>query len=164
MQDTIKLYTEPLEPDELSFLERKFTTDRSNYYKVFQLLMVLSFIIPFAGAWYRVADGVPNAFSPLKFFAAAGTLLLLSLGSTYIVYRTYPRKTKLDIQDKTKTIEKIHIIKKVHVATRDTYHFYIDSKVKLSIEVSPQDYLLMNVGDEVSIEYTTHSREYLGYF
>ncbi len=164
MQDTIKLYTEPLEPEELSFLERKVTKDRSNYYKVFQIEMVLCFIIPFAGAWYRVADGMPNAFSPLKFFSAAGALLMLSLVTTYIAYRTYPRKTQLDIQEKTKTIEKIHIVKKVHIATRDTYHFYIDSKIKLSIEVSHEDYLLLNVGDEVSIEYTTHSREYLGYF
>ena len=89
---------------------------------------------------------------------------MLSLVTTYIAYRTYPRKTQLDIQEKTKTIEKIHIVKKVHIATRDTYHFYIDSKIKLSIEVSHEDYLLLNVGDEVSIEYTTHSREYLGYF
>jgi len=157
-------YTEPLDAEELKFLERKASKDRSNYFKVFQLLMLLSFIIPFAGAWYRAYDGAPNAFSLFKFFSAAGVLLTLSSVSTYIAYRTYLGKMHLDIKDKTKTIEKNHIMKKMYVGSRDTYHFYIDSAVKLSIEVSHADYLLMNVGDEVSIEYTTHAKEYLGYF
>ncbi len=157
-------YNEPLEVEELQFLEKKAATDRSNYYRVFQVMMIGSFVIPFAGAWYRAIDGMEDAFSPLRYFATAGVLVTLSSVSTYIAYRTYLRKVRLDIRDKTKTIEKSHIMKKVHIATKDTYHFYIDSAIKLSIEVKLEDYLLMNTGDEVSIEYATHSKEYLGYF
>ena len=164
MSTGIVRYSEPLDVEELRFLEKKAATDTSNYYKVFQVLMIGSFVIPFAGAWYRAFDGMVNAFSPFRFFSAAGTLILLSSAATYIAYRTYLRKLKLDIRDKTKTIEKNHIMKKVHVTTNDTYHLYIDSPVKLSIEVKLEDYLLLNTGDEVSIEYATHSKEYLGYF
>ena len=164
MPEELVIYTEPLEAEELQFLEKKAATDRSNYYKVFQWLMVGSFVIPYAGAWYRAADGVENAFSPTRFFAVAGVLVTLSSVSIYITYRTYLRKVRMAIRAKTKTIEKSRITKKVNVASNGTFHFYIDSKYKLSVEVSQGDYLLMNEGDEVSIEYATHSKEYLGYF
>jgi hypothetical protein len=126
--------------------------------------MFLSFIIPFAAAWYRAYDGAPNAFSPAKFFAGAGVLLFISSFSTYVTYRVNLRKIQLDIRHKTKTIETSHITRKLYIGTKNSYHFYLDSKVKLSIEVSDSDYERMNEGDEVSIEYTTHSKQYLGYF
>jgi hypothetical protein len=160
----LKRYTEPLNADELGFLEKKETKERKQYYMVFKLLMFLSFIIPFAGAWYRAYDGAPNAFSPLKFFATAFVLLSLSCISTYLTYRVNLRRVQLDLVDKTKTIEVNHVRRKLHIRAKDTYYFFIDSKIKLSIEVSYDDYCNMAIGDEVSIEYTTHSRQYLGYF
>ena len=69
-----------------------------------------------------------------------------------------------DIKAATKTIEINHIVRKLHLSAKNAYYFYTDSKVKLSIEVSAADYDQMNEGDEISIEYTTHSKQYLGYF
>lgn len=160
----LKKYTEPLEAEELAFLEKKESKDRNLYFRVFQLLMFLSFIIPFAGAWYRAADGMENAFSPVRFFSAAGTLLFLSSLSTYLTYRVNLRRVQLDIVDKTKTIEVSHVTRKTYFPAREEYFFYIDSSVKMSIEVSSEDYTRMKEGDEVCIEYTTHSKQYLGYF
>lgn len=160
----LQRYTEPLNSSELGFLVRKEHKERSQYYKVFRLLMFLSFIIPFAGAWYRAYDGAPNAFSPLRFFLSVGVLLSISSFSTYVTYRVNLYKVQLDIRDRTKTIETNHITRKLFITAKNTYHFYIDSKIKLSIEVSANDYERMKVGDEVSIEYATHSGLYLGYF
>lgn len=157
-------YTEPLEAEELDFLEGKESKDRKVYFQVYRLLMLLSFIIPFAGAWYRAYDGAENAFSPLKFFFSAGVLLSISTFSTYMVYRVNLRKIQLDIRDRTKTIEISRIQRKLQMTPRSTFHFYIDSRVKMSIEVSLADYDRLKVGDEVCIEYTTHSKQYLGYF
>jgi hypothetical protein len=157
-------HIEPLEAEELEFLEKKESKDRTVYYRVFQLLMLLSFIIPFAGAWYRAADGMENAFSPIRFFAAAGTLLALSSVSTYITYRVNLRRIQLDIAGKTKTVEISHVTKKIYFPSKGAYYFYIDSQIKMSIEVSHEDYVLAKEGDEVCIEYTTHSKQYLGYF
>ena len=164
MARELKRYIEPLEADELAFLEKKESKDRSQYYKVYQLLMFLSFIIPFAGAWYRATDGAPNAFSPIKFFVAAGTLLSISTISTYVTYRVNLRRIQLDISDKTKTIEVSHVTSKLYFPSQSTYYFHIDSKIRMSIEVSYEDYVRLGEGDEVSIEYTTHSKQYLGYF
>jgi hypothetical protein len=160
----LKRYFEPLEKSELEFLEKKESTERSQYYKVYRLLMFLSFIIPFAGAWYRAADGMPDAFSKTKFFFTAGLLLSISSFATYITYRVNLRKIQMDIKDKTKTIEISHVNRKLYLDIKDAYYLYIDSKVKLSIEVSPNDYNEMDEGDEVCIEYATHSKQYLGYF
>lgn len=164
MTQELERHTEPLEPDELAFLERKEAKDRKVYYKVFQLLMFLSFIIPFATAWYRAADGAPNAFSYTKFFFSAGILLFISSISTYITYRFDLYKVQKDILYRTKTIEKSHVKSKVYFPSKTAYYFYIDSKVRMSIEVSYEDYSRMGEGDEVCIEYTTWSKHYLGYF
>ena len=157
-------YNEPLEYSELVFLEKKEAKERKVYYKVYRILMFMSFILPFAGAWYCAYDGAPNAFSPARFFLSAGILLFISSFSTYATYRINLRKIQLDIRDRTKTIEINHITRKLYVAAKNTYHFYTDSRIKLSIEVSADDFELMKEGDEVAIEYTTHSKMYLGYF
>jgi hypothetical protein len=164
MPDELQRYLEPLNVSELSFLENKESKERSQYYKTFRLLMILCFIIPFAGAWYRATDGAPNAFSKTKFFFTAGILLSISSFATYTTYRINLRKVQLDIRDKTKTIEISHVVRKLHMASRDAWYFYLDSRVKLSIEVSQDDYYNINEGDEVCIEYTSHSKQYLGYF
>lgn len=164
MPEGLIRYTEPLNESELAFLERKEAKERRMYYKAYRLLMFLSFIFPFAGAWYRVYDGAPNAFSPLRFFVAAGILLTISTSATYITYRVNLRRVQHDIRDRTKIIETIQVTRKLYIAAKDAYYFYINSPVKLSIEVSQDFFNNMNEGDEVSIEYTTHSRLYLGYF
>lgn len=164
MSFELQRYTEPLEINELQFLIKKEQKDRKQYYKVFDLLMLLSFIIPFAGAWYKAYDGAPNAFSPFRYFFSVGVLLSISTFSTYVTYRINLRKLQLDIRAGTKTIETNHIIRKVYVRTKNTCYFYIDSKITMSIEVSINDFERMKEGDEVSIEYATNSGLYFGYF
>lgn len=157
-------YTEHLEDTELAFLRRREVRERKVYYKVISGLMVMSFIFPFVTAWYRAYDGAPNAFSVLRFFVSTIVLLTICSVATYAAYRFNLRKIQLDIREQTKTIETWPIRRKLHVTGHNTYHFYIDSSVKLSIEVSADDFERLREGDEVSIEYTTHSRQYLGYF
>ncbi len=164
MSFELQRYTEPLEYSELKFLVEKEHKERRQYYRVFRLLMFMSFIIPFAGAWYRAYDGAPNAFSPLRFFLSVGVLLSISSFSTYVTYRVNLRMIQLDIRDGVKVIETNRITRKLFIAAKSAYYFYIDSKVKLSIEVSALDYERMKEGDEVSIEYAQHSKLYLGYF
>lgn len=160
----LQTYTEPLDATELQFLEKRETKERRQYYKAFRMLMILSFVIPFIAAWYRAYDGAPNAFSIPKFFVGVSTLLSISLFSTYATYRVNLRKLQMDLKHCTKTIATYHITKKTFVPGKKTYHFYIDSKIKLSIEVSDKDFQRLQEGDEISIEYSTHAKQYFGYF
>jgi hypothetical protein len=158
------IYREPLDQSELMFLEKKEAKERRVYYKVFRILMFMSFLLPFAGAWHRAFEGAPNAFSPFRYFFITGILLSICTFSTYATYRINLRKIQMDIKERTKTVEINHITRKLYVGTKNAYHFYTDSSVKLSIEVSAADYERMNEGDEVAMEYTTHAKLYLGYF
>jgi len=160
----LERYIEPLDAGELEFLEQKESKDRKLYYKIFQFLMFLSFIISYAVAWIRALGGRAHAFSPLRFFISVGVLLSLSLIATFIVYCFDLRRVQKDIAGKTKTVEINHVMRKAYFPAKSAYYFYIDSKIKLSIEVSYEDFTRMAEGDEVCIEYTTHSKEYLGYF
>jgi uncharacterized membrane protein len=164
MSTEIQRYREPLDHNELLFLEKRETKDRKTYFRVYRLLMILSFVIPFVGAWYRAYDGAPNAFSPIRFFFSAAVLLGISSLATYITYRVNLRNIQLDLKEQTKTIETSQISRKLFVLARNTCYFYITSHVKMSIEVSADDYERLNEGDEISIEYATHSKLYLGYF
>jgi hypothetical protein len=157
-------YDEPLNDSEIGFLIKKRDDERKQYFKILSVLMVLSFIIPFAGAWYRAADGAENAFSIFRYFAFTALLLSLSIFAVWMSYHLYLRKVNWDIKTRTKTIELSHITRKQYMPQNKSYHFYIDSPNRMSIEVSQDDFYHMDEGDEVSIEYTTHAKIFLGYF
>jgi hypothetical protein len=158
------IHTEPLEADELTFLQKKEEKERAQYYKVFSILMVASFLFSFAGSWYRAYEGAPNAFSVVKFFVCVIILLGLSAGAVYFTYRKELHKLQMDIKRNTKTIEITHIKKKKYMPQNKSYHFYLESVNKLSIEVSRSDFYMLNEGDEVTIQYTTWSKYYLGHY
>ncbi|MGN6568328.1 MAG: hypothetical protein ACTHJ0_10270 [Flavipsychrobacter sp.] len=164
MPNELTRYKEPLEDSEMAFLQHQEEKERHAYYKFFRICMIISFVAPFIGSWYRAFDGAPNAFSPARYFVTTGVLLGISVGATIVGYRVNIRKMKHDIQERTKTIEMTHVTKRVHATINDTYYFYLDSPTKLSIEVSPEDFYRFKEGDEISIEYITYSKFYLGYF
>lgn len=164
MQTALVTYTERLTPHELDYLKGKERSERKMYFKIFRILMVVCFVMPFIGAWYRAYDGAPNAFSYSRFFVSAGALLFISFFATFFTYRYNLRLVQKDIARMTKTIEQSRIQRKLHVAQNDTYHFYLNSATQLSIEVSASDFAHLREGDEVCIEYFTYSREYIGYF
>ena len=126
--------------------------------------MVMCFLVSFAGAWYKAAGGVENAFSPIRYFGYTAFLLSVCTLAVYLSYRLYLRKVFWDIKTGTKTIEQSYIARKQYMPQNNSYHFYITSPNRLSIEVGQEDFYRMNEGDEVSIEYTTHAKVFLGYF
>ena len=157
-------YFEPLGLQELLFLQRKEKKERRIYYIIYTLLFAMSLLLPFLGAWYWDNEHRVTTFSVFKFFFSATILLFISTFSIYMVYRVYLMPIQKDIASKSKTIEGFKIRKKAFVTLNKTYHFYIDSFVKLSIEVTEEDFNKYAEGDEVYIEYSTHSKQYFGYF
>jgi len=164
MLQELEIFKEPLEMDEVTFLVKKEEKERKQYFRAFSFLMIMCFIIPFAGAWYRAVDNAPNAFSPLRYFLTTGILLTISCTAVYVVYRVNLRRIQADIKEKTKTVECAHVVKKIYMPQNNSYFLYLDSKNKLSIEVQEGDFRRLETGDEVNIEFTTNARLYLGYF
>ncbi len=157
-------YIESLNHDELSFLKKKEERDRHYFYRAVRAIMIICFVIPFLIAWVAAIYGVPNAFGYRKYFTGVVFLVCFASLCIYISYYYYLRKVKLDIHHHTKTVERTQITQKKFMPQNGGYYFYINSEVKLSIEVSEQDYHRLEEGDEVNIEYTTYSKQYLGYF
>lgn len=164
MAAEIVRYLEPLNEDERAFLKRREVKERRNLYRSIQILMSICFILPFAMAWGEAIAGKPNPFSPLRYFTGVTILGLLSAGGVYFAYRSKLRRLILDLRDNTKTVERTTITRKRYMPQNNTCYFFLDSPTKLSIEVSPEHFEQWQPGDELSIEYTTHALEYLGYF
>ena len=148
----------------MGFLVKKEANERKVYYKVFRILMAFSFGGPFVGSWYRAYEGAANAFSYSKFFLATGVLLFISSFATFVSYRFNLRKIQRDIRYRRKIIDTTYITRKVYIEQNNTCYFYLNSLIKLSIEVTPIDFQNFNEGDELSIEYAAESKEYFGYF
>jgi hypothetical protein len=160
----LRTYQEPLTDAELGYLVRKAQSDRKQFVQVYRILFLLSLLFSYLGAIYRRYDFGPESFSFLKFFVTFGILLSLSSISTWIVYRSSLHKIETDVREKQKTIEGHRINKKMFVPMKNTYHFFIDCPDKLSIQVNATDFGAYREGDEVFIEYASHSKEYFGYF
>jgi len=158
------LYNELLNAEELAFLERKELRERKQFYKVVRMLILLSFICPFVLAWYKAIDGVPNPFGYGVYFLGVLFLLGFSGFALWIVYRSNLGKVRADIAGGSKIVEQVRITRKQHMAVNNSFYFYLDSLVKLSIEVSEKDFHQLSEGDEVNIEYTANAKLYLGYF
>lgn len=157
-------HNEPLEADEISFLRRKEARERKQFYKITRVLMILSFICPFVVAWFRAADGAANPFSYQTYFIGVIFLICFSGTGIYLSYRRTLYHIHNDLRSQTKTVERTHVTRKQFMPHNNSYHFYLDSPNKLSIEVSEADFHNIEQGDELNIEYATHSRHYLGYF
>lgn len=160
----IERFIEPLEADELRFLQRKEAQERHLFYKVVRLLMILCFMFPYLVALARAFSGVRNPFSVSFYFLLVVSLLIFTGTCLFLSYRLYLRRTQRDISSGVKLIERAHVTRKLYMPHNDTYHLYLDSPTRLSIEVDEPDYRRFIKGDEVNIEYTSISKQYLGYF
>jgi len=90
--------------------------------------------------------------------------LLMIVGiASYVSYSRNLKQIRKDIKTGYKTIEQTHITRKLAM-NNNTFHFYLKSAFKLSIEVSKEEYELYEEGDEINIEYSSYSRIYFGHF
>jgi hypothetical protein len=160
----LRTYQEPLNEAELGYLVRKEDADSKQFVQVYRILFLLSLLFSYLGAIYRRYDFGPESFSYTKFFVTFGILLSICTFGTWVVYRSSLQKVRADVREKMKTVEGYKIRKKMFVPMKNTYHFFIDCPDKLSIQVSPNDFGNYNEGDEVFIEFASHSKEYFGYF
>jgi hypothetical protein len=157
-------YDEPLEKEEIVFLVKKEEKERKQFTRLVRVLMVFCFVCPFVVVWFRAWNGVPDPFSYLFYFSSVLFLICFGGFAVYMGYYASLRKIQADLKHGTKTIERTIITRKQYIPHNNTFYFYLNSPNKLSIEVRADDFHTLNAGDELSIEYTTYARFYLGYF
>lgn len=177
MRAPIHTYEEPMNESELSFLREKEGKERRMFIRTVRTLAIMFVIVPcclgiIMESLKRSKDTAlmsalreredPHVY--LYYFFGMLFLLLLVGVVSYVSYARTLKRVMKDIRTGNKTIEQTIIYRKAFVESNNTYHFFLRSPFKLSIEVSGDDYGHYNEGDEINIEYSTFSRNYFGYF
>lgn len=171
------IYQEPMNEPELTFLMEKEQRERRIFLRTVRNLSVLFIVAPCClGIFMEFitrSDLSPamkavrereEPYTYLMYFLGMIVLLtLLGMASAYTYRRTLGRLMK-DIRSGMKTVEQTRVDRKLHMESNGTYHFYLKSTFKLSVEVSREDFEAYEDGDEINIEYSTYSRVYFGYF
>ncbi len=161
----VPFYTESLTRDETSFLKERHDDEMRGVYKLFRICMILSFLLPFAGAWIRAArEGDPSEFSMLRYFLLVFWLLVVSALIAGVQFWRNVWPLRRDLRGGEKVVELATVERKVFMPGDGSYHLYLNSVIRLSIEVEEAAYRLLRQGDEINILYAPHSKLHLGYF
>ncbi len=176
MSGTSYIYQESMNEAELSFLKTKEAKDMRVFTRTIRNISILFVVLPccIGIIMESISRSMDTPVAKFKqeddpyfylyyFFGMIFLLILIAIGSYYSYSRTLKLLLK-DIHLGNKTIEKTEIDRKQFVEMNNTYHFYLKSASKLSIEVSKDDFDLYREGDEINIEYSTFSKIYFGYF
>lgn len=158
----------PLNVDELAFIKRRYRTESKLYMKTMNVLLIIGSIAPLA---FCVLVIFLNQEGKLEmkniyhvYFVGLAFMILFIAFIAFVSYRVKLLAYFKDKNQKMKVIELTNIKQKKYMKLNNTYHFYLTSPTKYTIEVSPQDFTRWQLGDEISIEYAQHSLEYFGYF
>ncbi|GAA4455731.1 hypothetical protein [Rurimicrobium arvi] len=162
-------YLEALTPSELAFLQKKAGKQVRTYRLLVRILLIGAVCISFAGGWKNVrSDKWPfntvTVFSWENYFITLLILCVLFLFAVRFSRRTELSKIIKDMKQRVKVVERVMIEKKTFLPHNNTFHFYLNSATRLSIQVEEQDFMILNEGDEINIEYSRNAGVYFGYF
>lgn len=162
---------------ELSFLKKKEEKEKRLFIRTVRNLSVIFIIIPCClgiimeslkrsqetPAMAAISEKEDPYVYLYYFFGMLFLLLVVGITSFVSYNRTLKRLSK-DIRIGNKTVEQTIVSRKMFIESNNTYHFYLNSTFRLSIEVSKEDYGNYAEGDEINIEYSSYSKNYFGYF
>ena len=158
-------YSEAMGEDELAFIQRKHDKESAAYlYTMNRMLLFIVFIPAGIAMFFAVArslqwQGILHIYI-VGFIALFIFFALVSILSYFHKLHKY----KMDLKHKTKIVEQAIIKSCQYMPHNNTWHFYLLSQTKLSIEVSEEDFQSQVPGDEINIEYSQYAKEYFGYF
>lgn len=162
-------YFEALTVSEIDFLQRKAGKQHRVYGLLQKCMLAGAVLISFAGGWKNVrSEQAPyetiTVFSWENYLLTLICLVVLFLLSLYFSRNTELSKLRKDLRQKLKVVEKVMIERKTFLPHNNTFHFYLNSREKLSIQVEEADFMLLQEGDEINIEYSKNAKVYFGYF
>jgi preprotein translocase subunit YajC len=159
---------EAMRDDEVLFITERYKSLSKNYIKLlhlFTLVIGLGMVLLIIGR-QREAMQYNDTLKKEAYFSIVGssliTWLVIVVGVYFImVYRYY-----MDFKKKQKIIEPIlvqykHILDVKGIPKNYVCIGHFKHKV---IEVTPNDYAIINIGDEINIEYARYSKEFFSYF
>lgn len=164
-----QIYQEAMSVTELAFLKKKASKEEHAFQRILKIMLFGAVIISFAGAWKNIQKegkvfNTETIFSWENYFITLIILSFIFWVSIRFSRSTELTKIKKDIRQKTKIVERVLITRKTFLPHNNTFHFYLNSLQKLSIQVEEQDFMTLSEGDEINIEYSKNAGIYFGYF
>jgi hypothetical protein len=154
--------------DEISFIRNRYQELSKNYSKIVNIFtVIIAFWIASLIIGRRYNAMLSNkVLEPTFYFQIVLISILLwlflALGIYFImVYRYY-----MDSKWKQKTIEPIVVNYKhsLEIDGKPKYYVCLWHFKHKVVEVTPADYVIINVGDQINIEYARYSKEFFSYF
>jgi len=177
MTAAVLTYQEQMNADERLFLKNKRDREWSVFKRTLRTLSFVFVIVPCSLGILMETLTIHNLtpaearlreeqepYIHLQYFFGMVFLLLLVALIGFISYNRTLKKLDRDLLQGEKTVERTSISRKQFVNTNNTWHFFLRSRFRLSIEVSKEEYEFYQEGDEINIEYSTKSRIYFGHF
>jgi len=159
-----EFYYELMDAAELAYIEKMARKDRRMYRRIMVILLSSSALISLFGGWKYLRKEDITVFSWSGYSFTFSILGMICFIAVTFSRNTYLRKLEKDLKNKTKMVERVLIKKKTFLPHNNTFHFYLNSARKLSIEVQEPDFNELTEGDEINIEYSTSAGIYFGYF
>jgi hypothetical protein len=157
-------YYELMDASELAFITKMVKQEQRMYRRIQTGLLTGCAVIAFFGGWKYLRREDVTIFSWQQYGFIFALLGLICIGAIRFSRSTSLTKLEKDLKNKTKMIEKVLIKKKTFLPHNNTFHFYLNSPRKLSIQVQEPDFNELSEGDEINIEYSTNAGVYFGYF
>lgn len=164
-------YREKMDKDELAYLTKNATKQKKAFMKAVHyiflcLALFMTALYTYANFTYDAKNIDPDITTPLT----PAVVLQIAVGMfsvfafvLFVVYTLSIATLFKEIKNGLKTIEQAIIIEKKYMPQTQTYHFFLNSIIKKSIEVSKKDFDFFDVNDEINIEYSPKSFQLFGY-
>ncbi len=171
------IYEESMNDSELHYLQQERDKEKKVLVRTVRAITFIFVILPCClglfmeyisrraqtAEWVRIREEEePHAYA--LYILGMFVLLILVALIAYYAYTRSLKKLVRDINTGNKTVERTTVTRKQFIPTNETYHLYLGSRAKLSIEVTQQEFEHYEAGDEINIEYSSYARVYFGYF
>ena len=159
-----KYFIEPFEDSEKEFIEQKYKRISKEYLQMMNYFLIACGIIPIFIAFLYYIFSLKRLTFLYVFIIGFSFMILffIVIATIYYFYQVF--SIYKDNTHQLKVTEHCIIIEKKYMSLNQSFHFYLDSEIKLSIEVSESDFQYYNLGDEINIEYSQYSKEYFGFY
>lgn len=159
---TTSLFNTELSLEERTFLQDSYQKNKRRFIKNTLFITCIALIVALSSLFKFDMETKQVYLNWFVFACVLIVLFAIIAISTLIAYFIKIHPLKKDYLCNNKLIEVVTITKKVHMKTTDTFHFYVLSAFRLSIEVDQLIFNQYEVDDELNLELSYYSHCFLG--
>ena len=159
---TTRLFNTELSSEEKLFLQDSYEKNKKKFIRNTLFISSVAFFISISSLFKFDMDTKEVYLNWFVFACVQLVLFSIIAISSVIAYFIKIHPLKKDYLCNYKLIEVVSITRKVHMKASNSYHFYVLSAFRLSLEVDQILYDQYDVDDELNLELSYYSHVFLG--